>query len=92
VRAVFDLPAVLDAGTPLIFSDGGVSHDRLSTVAGDFFDAHSLPEGDVYVLSRILHDWDDDKALLILQNVYRVRERSARTRDSNSESGCPAEW
>jgi hypothetical protein len=34
-------------------------------VSGDFFD--SVPEGgDAYLLSNIIHDWDDDQAVEIL--------------------------
>ena len=33
-----------------------------------FFD--DIPKGDVYFLSRILHDWDDVKALSILEKLY----------------------
>lgn len=34
----------------------------------DFFNKFTL-KGDVYILSRILHDWSDDKAIIILKNV-----------------------
>jgi hypothetical protein len=41
---------------------------RCELVAGDFFE--SVPAGgDTYLLSWILHDWDDDSALRILRNV-----------------------
>ncbi|MCO1577928.1 methyltransferase [Crossiella sp. SN42] len=44
--------------------------DRASAVAGSFFDP--LPTGaDAYVLSDILHDWDDERARRILR---RCRE------------------
>ncbi|WP_329248930.1 acetylserotonin O-methyltransferase [Streptomyces sp. NBC_01478] len=40
--------------------------ERCSFVAGDF--TQSVPEGgDVYLLSRVLHDWDDDRCLAILR-------------------------
>jgi DNA-binding transcriptional ArsR family regulator len=39
--------------------------DRCTLVAGDFFT--EVPSvGDLYLLSRILHDWDDDRCLSIL--------------------------
>jgi hypothetical protein len=41
--------------------------DRCELVAGNF--TTTVPGGgDVYVLSRVLHDWDDEQALHILRN------------------------
>src|SRR5262249_35381864 len=62
---LFDLPQVIDgAGQPL--RDAGV-HDRCTCVGGDFFVA--VPAGgDAYLLSNIIHDWDDDHAVRILAN------------------------
>jgi len=43
-------------------------HDRMSLVRDDFL--VRVPGGaDCYVLSRVLHDWDDETALRILRNV-----------------------
>jgi predicted O-methyltransferase YrrM len=40
--------------------------DRCEFLAGDFF--ITVPEGgDAYLLSRIVHDWDDEAALAILR-------------------------
>src|SRR5713226_2756255 len=45
--------------------------DRCHIKTGSFFD--SIPAGgDVYVLSRILHDWPDDKAATILANCRKA--------------------
>jgi SAM-dependent methyltransferase len=56
---LFDLPDVVAQAPGL---DG-----RLELAGGDFFDR--VPAGgDVYVLSWVLHDWDDDAALRILRN------------------------
>ncbi len=38
-------------------------------VAGDFFTG-DLPPGDLYLLSRIIHDWDEEKIVALLQKVY----------------------
>ncbi len=47
--------------------------DRCELIAGDFFD--SVPSGaDLYLLKRILHDWDDAAAINILQNCRAVLE------------------
>src|SRR4029450_4909248 len=54
---LFDLPEVVDAGrgSDVLTSLAG----RCELIAGDFFS--SVPKnGDAYVLSWILHDWDDD--------------------------------
>ena len=41
--------------------------DRCQCLVGDMF--QSVPEGgDVYVLKRILHDWDDEQSVAILRN------------------------
>jgi hypothetical protein len=46
-------------------------------VSGDFF--RSVPPGgDVYLLKRIVHDWDDDRALAILSNCREALRGQAR--------------
>jgi hypothetical protein len=72
---LFDQPAVVAraqaqlAGTPLA--------GRITTVAGDFFE--SVPEGgDAYLLSTVIHDWDDERAALILRNCRRAMGSDAR--------------
>ncbi|MDI5966984.1 methyltransferase [Streptomyces sp. SL13] len=47
--------------------------DRVEFVAGSFFDAGVLPAGaDVYALSRVLHNWDDEGAAAILARVRQA--------------------
>ena len=43
--------------------------DRVEFVAGDFF-ADPLPEGDVFALGRILHDWGEKKILRLLGRIH----------------------
>jgi hypothetical protein len=46
---------------------------RCELVAGDFFD--QVPgEGDAYILSAILHDWDDARSAQILKNCRRAMQ------------------
>ncbi len=46
-------------------------------MAGDFFE--SVPSGaDAYFLRHIIHDWDDEKALRILENVRRAMGEEGR--------------
>ncbi len=47
------------------------SAERCKIIAGDFFE--NVPKGaDIYVLSQIVHDWDDKKALQILRNCRKA--------------------
>jgi O-methyltransferase domain len=48
----------------------------LDFVAGSFFE--QVPRADVYVLSKILHDWDDESSNQILQTVRAAAPRGAR--------------
>lgn len=71
---LFDQAYVLEQ--PNAVKDAGLGF-RCDFVAGDFFAA--VPKGgDVYVLKRILHDWDDDAALRILKNCAAVMTFTSR--------------
>ncbi|WUJ33945.1 methyltransferase [Streptomyces sp. NBC_00386] len=48
---------------------------RCAFRAGDFADVPA--GGDVYVLSRVLHDWDDDRCREILRHCARAMHESA---------------
>jgi SAM-dependent methyltransferase len=50
--------------------------DRIEFVPGDFFDR--VPEGDVYILSTILHDWSDERAAAILRTIRTCAPDGAR--------------
>lgn len=65
---VFDLPEA--------DRDETVQGNRVSFVSGSFFD--QVPEGDAYVLSKILHDWDDEPAAAILRTVRAAAPDEAR--------------
>lgn len=41
--------------------------ERIAFVAGSFFE--EVPSGDAYILSGILHDWDDEAATTILRTI-----------------------
>jgi hypothetical protein len=50
---------------------------RCQAVAGSFFE--SVPAGgDAYLMRHIIHDWDDDKSLVILKNCRRVMAARAK--------------
>jgi O-methyltransferase/methyltransferase family protein len=65
---VFDLPETN--------RDEAALGDRIEFVAGNFFE--SVPPGDVYVLSTILHDWPDEQALQILRTIHAAAPPHAR--------------
>ncbi len=66
---VLDLPPSATAATGR-FATAGLA-DRAGAVPGSFFDP--LPPGaDAYLLSDILHDWDDDHARRILAGCHRA--------------------
>jgi hypothetical protein len=60
---VFDLPSVIGRGTPALEEHPG----RWEAVGGNFFDG--VPAGgDAYLLSHVVHDWSEERALTILRN------------------------
>ena len=65
---VFDLPETV--------RDEAALGERCTFVAGSFFD--SVPAGDVYVLSTILHDWPDAQAVTILRTIRATAPAHAR--------------
>lgn len=69
---LYDLPQGV-AEAPEYFRAHGVT-DRVEIRTGDAF--KSIPKGgDVYVFSRVLHDWSDEKARLLLANARKAMSR-----------------
>jgi O-methyltransferase domain/Dimerisation domain len=63
---LFDMPHAFEGGKKTI-AQAGLS-DRCEVVSGDFFKA--VPNGaDAYLLSRVIHDWDDQTSIAILKVV-----------------------
>ena len=71
---LFDVPTVV-AGIDDELAAAEVV-GRREVVSGDFFD--SVPDGaDAYLLSAIIHDWDDDQAVQILRTCRAAMTDSA---------------
>ncbi len=72
---LFDLPEVA-AGARRRIAGAGLAQ-RCAVVAGDVFDA--VPgDGDCYLLARVIHDWDDERAVAILRNCCRAMSEGGR--------------
>lgn len=72
---LFDRPAVIERAEESI--RGTELAGRAELVAGDFFE--SLPAGgDLYILSRILMDYDDERCVRLLQNCHRAMTPGGR--------------
>jgi O-methyltransferase len=66
---LFDAPHVVEQAVEQLH--GTEIADRLTGIGGDFFAA--VPAGgDAYVLSQILHDWDDEHCKIILMLCREV--------------------
>ena len=91
---LLERPAVTDAASRSLAAAGVA--DRCDVVAGDFFTA--VPTGgDVYLLKKVLHDWDDDHARAILRRCRAAMHPAARLLIAEfvlPENDCPspAKW
>jgi hypothetical protein len=67
---LFDLPNVIEQAS-------GMSSDRLTLSAGDFF-RDEIPVCDAYVLMEVIHDWPDEESHRILKAVRRAAPNHAK--------------
>jgi hypothetical protein len=66
---LFDLPHAFAGGQSTIAQAG--LEGRCEVISGDFFT--SVPAGgNTYLLSRVIHDWDDEQATAILKIVRQA--------------------
>lgn len=72
---VMDLPFTAPAAAATLAAQGVA--DRCEFVAGDFF--QGVPAGgDLYAMKWILHDWNDERAGVILRGVHRAMPAPAK--------------
>ncbi|XP_053352200.1 acetylserotonin O-methyltransferase [Clarias gariepinus] len=65
---IFDLPEVVRVCRDHFLSE---EDERISFHEGDFFQ-DDLPEADLYILARILHDWTDERCVELLNKVHQA--------------------
>jgi acetylserotonin N-methyltransferase len=65
---VFDLPESVPLAQEIVGASPAA--DRIQVMAGDFF-MDPLPDGDLYALGRILHDWTEEKILKLLNRIHQ---------------------
>jgi O-methyltransferase domain len=71
---VFDLPEVISIASKAASTNP--LRARLSLRAGDFFQA--VPEADLHLLKHVLHDWNDEECVHILENCRRASRADGR--------------
>ena len=65
---ILDLPDVVPSAIAAASALGLA--DRSKALAGDFFT--DVPEADIYLLKHILHDWNDEQGVCILERCRRA--------------------
>jgi hypothetical protein len=72
---LFDLPHVVREGATLIQQRGLT--DRVETKSGSFFE--TVPAGgDAYLLSHVIHDWNEEQCLTILGHCRSAMKATSR--------------
>lgn len=72
---LFDLPFVIENAGELLESEGVAM--RTEKVSGDFFE--SVPAGaDAYTMKHIIHDWNDEQSVKILQNIHGAMDEDGK--------------
>lgn len=72
---LFDQPQVVSHATTVLEAYGVA--DQCEILEGNFFEA--VPSGgDAYILSNVIHNWDDDQAVSILHNCYQAMDERGR--------------
>jgi hypothetical protein len=72
---VFDQPHVVGGATEFLAAQHLA--DRCQAIGGDFLKSVP-PGGDAYLMTAILHDWNDEACVCILQNCRQVMNPTGR--------------
>ena len=69
---LFDLPS----GVAAAQQGAGGDLPRTEFVAGNFFE--SVPGGDIYVIKKVVHDWNDEHAAVIMRNCRKAMQPNGK--------------
>jgi O-methyltransferase domain/Dimerisation domain len=72
---LFDLPSITKNAAKLLTGQGVA--ERCQIISGDMFLTWSF-RADLYLISRVIHDWDNEKAITILRNCRQVMDANSR--------------
>jgi SAM-dependent methyltransferase len=72
IGTVVDLPQVVAGGKLKLDGEYKEIKDRLHYFGANFFTTPVPAGGDAYVIKLVIHNWNDDKAVAILKNVYNA--------------------
>jgi SAM-dependent methyltransferase len=71
---LFDMQSVIDGADELLEREGVI--DRVEKMSGDFF--KEVPAADAYIMKHIIHDWDDERSILIMKNIHRAMNNGGK--------------
>lgn len=72
---LFDQSKVIDGAVESLKKQD--INNRVELVSGDFFE--SVPAGaDIYIMKHIIHDWNDESSIKILQNIHRAMNENGK--------------
>ena len=74
--AVMDVPALIPVAQERFPVKDRALANRLEYVGGDMFD--SVPPANVYIMKHIIHDWEDEKCIQVLENCRRSMQGDGR--------------
>jgi SAM-dependent methyltransferase len=69
---LFDLPS----GVAAAQQGAGGDLPRTEFFAGNFFE--SVPDGDIYVIKKVVHDWNDERAAVIMRNCRKAMQPNGK--------------
>jgi SAM-dependent methyltransferase len=74
---LFDLPRAVEGAADNFEKNHADLGGRCSFAAGDFFE--SIPAGaDAYMLKSVIHDWNDERSIRIMQNIRQAMAENSR--------------